>query len=252
MGRLQTIDVDAEDGEIEADQHEHSAKTGMETAGCRCVNQQSNRALVERDKDCSHGDHGQDAQQLVGITTRKCLQVEQNKADPGERGRHPSQRTIVLPQWVHEEPDHEGKPDERHPAMFVIVGIELPPDCLKRGHGLLESLLTSVAIVLRMSWRHNGIPNYGHRRDGQSQQGSMTAQRQSEKHRPLRRPKESIAAVLFACCTPLAVSRQLSAVGQNCFGPGLNCQLTTTTVFTRRFSPRPASNPIPPAPDRAA
>src|ERR1019366_3659093 len=44
----------------------------------------------------------------------------------------------MLPYRVHEEPDHEGEPYERHPPMAVIVGIDSPPDCANDSHCLLD------------------------------------------------------------------------------------------------------------------
>src|SRR5271165_3714103 len=51
-GQIESIDVHAKHGHVEAEQHEHSAKIGMEAPRSRCVNQKSDSALVDRDEDC--------------------------------------------------------------------------------------------------------------------------------------------------------------------------------------------------------
>src|SRR5271165_2056256 len=50
-GQIESIDVHAKNGNVEAEQHAHSAKVGVETARSRCINQKPDGALVQRDKD---------------------------------------------------------------------------------------------------------------------------------------------------------------------------------------------------------
>src|SRR5271169_3083069 len=76
----------------------------------------------------------------------------------------------MLPRRIHKEPDHEGEPQERHPPMAVMVRVNLPPDCAKCSHRLLDLYcclewvfgttvyqITAVAVIANPSQSHRPV-----------------------------------------------------------------------------------------------
>jgi len=88
------------------------------------------------------------------------IEVQPNKYQSVDGVADPQQRPSMFPpDRIDEEPDHEGKPYQRHPAMLVVAGIKLPPNCLQPSH---HASSTTVPGLLSpgSGARHNRIPHH--------------------------------------------------------------------------------------------
>ena len=113
------------------------------------------------------------------------------------------QRAGVLPVGIEEEPDHEGKPHERHPLMLVVGGIDLVPDCLNRLHRLPSlSARACGSLSSGTGLGHNPVPDHRRNRQGQCQVESSGRQRQTGEH---RHQKTTASIALFAAHNQLLI-----------------------------------------------
>src|SRR5664280_219964 len=136
--QLQAMRVKTKDDDLERDKAKHTSKIGAEASGGDRIDQQAGAATVEGNGDCRHQDHRGDCKKLAGLWSRERIQVQPNEKEAAKSVPNPQQRPCMLPYRIHEEPDHEGEPYERHPPMAVLVGINLPPECAKGSHRFLD------------------------------------------------------------------------------------------------------------------
>src|SRR6516162_3842742 len=102
------------------------------------------------------------------------------------------ERTGMLPVGVQEEPEHKGKPYERHPLMLMIDRVKPVPDGPQGFHRFLIMAPFVRSLSAGTRFGHNPIPDYGCDRQCQSQVEPARRQRECGEQHHQQRPDDPL------------------------------------------------------------
>ena len=135
--QVKAVGIDGKDGNVQCHQQGYPPKACGKASRGDCIDEQAGPVFVDRYGEGRHQHHRGYCVKTTRFRAGERVQIQPNEEETIECVSNPQQRSSMPPERIEEEPDHEGKPDERKPAMLIIAGIKLPPDCFKRGHGSL-------------------------------------------------------------------------------------------------------------------